>query len=238
MRIVLLLLFTLSLLSCKQDNWGLMDRAFAYGDKGDYERAIRLLDRIIVNLNNEIESERRTSGIWLLYQDVHILRGIYKFNLGDTMGARKDYDYIVNFRKLRGNLPDPLAHFSRARLFRSQEKYELAYLDIMQTYSHIRDALDRGNIYMGLPGRLSRNIPLRFIQLERAVIYFGLDSLENALDDINFCLTFENLQDTAFYWRGKILLRQGDTINACADWRRIADLGLNSARAKIERYCE
>ena len=236
MRFILLSLFTLSLLSCKQDNWELMTRVFSYGNQGEHERAIRLLDRIIVNLDNEIENEGRSPSMWLLYEEAHMVRGIFSLNLGDTIQARKDYDYVISLRKQRDVRPNPLVHFHRARLLTILGEYELAYLDIMESYNHTFANFNMPEIIV--PWALSRTIPLRIIRSQRAMIYLGLDSLDNALDDINFTLTFDFEQEIAFYRRGKIHLRQGDTISACADWHKATDLGLSSARVMIEIYCE
>jgi hypothetical protein len=236
MKFIILGLFTFFLISCEQDNRNLMTKAISYGNQNQYQKGIALTDRIIFNLNKQIESGENGRRMWSLYTDAYILRGIYKARLGDTTGAIDDFNYVVNIRESQGYAPGALVHFSMAQVYSRLEKYELAYSNIMQSYDRLSTVFNQV-AYVPHEWELIHNIPLYYIKLERAIIYFELDSLDNALDDINFCLNFENVQDTAYYWRGKIQVKRGDTISACKDLRRAVDLGISSANSEIEKYC-
>lgn len=187
------------------------------------------------------------------YLPAYINRGAYKSMLGDYRGAIQDYCIIIE--KDSSNI---LSYHNRGKNKKRLGEYNKAISDFGKALSLkgydgsagpvILIKIDNSLFETPSDKYLCYEPTISEILYERSIAYFYLDSLSQALNDLNYCISKGNLSQTdketdfmlvsdCYYWRGFIFLKMGHKEKGCEDLHKAAELSVPEAESEIEKYC-
>lgn len=142
--------------------------------------------------------------------DAYFFRGIAKYNLGDFIGAEKDFDHSLRLNPIY----TPAYHYRAITLSRTG-KYDEALKDLAE-------AVDLRPSYTGL-------------YFSRGVTYFLSQQFSKAISDFNRFIKSEPKVADAYLNRGACYLFVGDTTKALADYNRAINLNMFDPEGYIRR---
>ena len=128
-------------------------------------------------------------------------RGMVRFERGDTLGARIDFERLV-----RENTVSSKGRLGIALLLKAAGNYAMAE----EMYSQV----------------IKANPNQAELYLKRAEVYYLDGKLSKGISDINRCLELRPDDGMAYMIRGRLRLAQYDKQQALADFRRAAELGV------------
>jgi tetratricopeptide (TPR) repeat protein len=139
--------------------------------------------------------------------------GAYQ-NLATIELAQKDYaNATVHWNKVLELTVD-------SEMQGINERREIAYFSLGQIALIQKD-------YVGAIGYFNAALRIRKTASDTYLLlaksYQGLDQLDRAMEQVNIALTFDPKYPEAHYFRGKLLLAQGNTVEAAYDFRAALD---------------
>lgn len=155
--------------------------------------------------NFTILSRLDTTDYWSFF-----FRGIAKYNLGDVLGAEKDFNRSVRINPVFTN-----GYHYRAIAESRQGEYEKA-IDDLQTAIELRP---------GFPG----------LYFSRGVTFFLAQMFEKAVKDFNRYIKSEPKDPSAYLNRGASYLFLGDTLKALSDYNQAIKLDRFEPEGYIRR---
>lgn len=142
--------------------------------------------------------------------EAYFFRGIAKYNLGDFVGAQRDFDKTIHFNPIY----TPAYHYRAITLSRIG-KYDLALKDL-------EEAVDLRPSYTGL-------------YFSRGVTYFLSQQFDKAIKDFNMFLRKEPKAGDAYLNRGASYLYLGDTTKALNDYNKAISLNKFDPEGYVRR---
>ena len=174
---------------------------FYYGGRqslidGKYARAIEQFN-VLAHLDSTI-------------YEAYFFRGIAKYNLGDLVGAQRDFDRTLHFNPIY----TPAYHYRAITLSRIG-KYDLALKDL-------EEAVDLRPGYTGL-------------YFSRGVTYFLSQQFDKAVKDFNVYIRKEPRESSAYLNRGACYLYLQDTVRALEDYDKAISLDRYDPEGYVRR---
>lgn len=142
--------------------------------------------------------------------DAYFFRGIAKYNLGDFIGAEKDFNTCLRINPIY----TPAYHYRAITLSRTG-KYDKALQDLAE-------AVDLRPSYTGL-------------YFSRGVTYFLSQQFEKAVVDFNRFIKAEPREANAYLNRGACYLYLGDTLKALNDYNKAISINTFDPEGYIRR---
>ena len=142
--------------------------------------------------------------------EAYFFRGIAKYNLGDLVGAQRDFDRTIHFNPLY----TPAYHYRAITLSRIG-KYDLALKDL-------EEAVDLRPGYTGL-------------YFSRGVTYFLSQQFDKAVKDFDVYIRKEPKEASAYLNRGACYLYLQDTVKALEDYNRAISLNRFDPEGYVRR---
>jgi len=207
--------------SCKSEPApDLLSSAEVYAEKGDYSKAVKLLDTLIKQDPANI--------------DARLDRGYYNEQLGNNEKAISDYSNILCCIDGRNTA----AFYNRALIYSQMNKPLKGLLDLNRAI-----ASKGGEIVWVENGNTSietnpYDIPMNELRFRRGVLLFEMDSLKVALEDFNYAIQDRYLLEEDYYYRGIIHLSYNNTNYECADLKTASSYGNLDADTLILMYCK
>ena len=189
-------------------------------EQGDFEGAIKDLDKVLKRIPNDIEAL--------------INRAIDKKALGRYDDAMLDFNKAMILDS--NNI---VALYNRGNLFAKIENYKAAIDDYNRAiklrggeslYFELKD-----NASLGL--RFS-DVEMEAIRLQRGLSLAELLDYENAFSDFSFCIEKRYGHDLAYLWRGVCHYNLGYPEKACEDWEKSKELGMEEAKHFLIYNCK
>jgi len=200
-------------------------------------------------------------GIWkndlALYSDwVEKSPGIFAFG----------YWTIGNTEKENGDLQAALQNYSKA--IEANPKFDDAYFNRAKVYDDLKNIplaiKDYSSSIQLKPGADAYNsrgwdydqsgdiksamhdyneailLAPKYIKpyFNRAAIYTGTGNISAAIGDYDTILKINANDQYAYYYRGNAYFTTKDTVNACNDWKKAAELGNENALSLLGKYCK
>ena len=157
-----------------------------------------------------IESFNILSQLDSTVYEAYFFRGIAKYNLGDFVGAQRDFDRTLHFNPIY----TPAYHYRAITLSRIG-KYDDALRDL-------EDAVDLRPSYTGL-------------YFSRGVTYFLSQQFEKAIRDFNVFIRKMPREADAYLNRGACYLYLKDTTQALADYNKAISLNRFDPEGYVRR---
>ena len=142
--------------------------------------------------------------------EAYFFRGIAKYNLGDLVGAQRDFDRTLHFNPIY----TPAYHYRAITLSRIG-KYDLALRDL-------EEAVDLRPGYTGL-------------YFSRGVTYFLSQQFDKAIQDFNVYIRKEPRESSAYLNRGACYLYLQDTVRALEDYNKAISLSRYDPEGYVRR---
>ncbi len=139
------------------------------------------------------------------------------FERGNNFHSAKNYDKAISdYTSVVKLNPNNAAYYDvRGSVYYNQKKYDLALADYNQALKLNPENADYYNV--------------------RANIYYDQKQYELAIADYTQALKLKPSLASAYYNRGLIYELKGDKPAAKSDFQKAADLGLEAAKAKLEK---
>lgn len=203
------------------------EAALSFEDNGQYEEAIRELDRVI-----EMDST---------FERAYINRAIDNSIIGDLEGAVVDLTTII---ELDENNIEP--YVWRAENKRNLWQFESAMDDVEKALALKAPIYDGTNIIgpkefdfqKVFPEGDNMNIELEFVMFERAAANYHLGNFKQALSDIKFCEQEQSEPINTHYYKGLILIELNRDDEACRELKKALESGQSFARDAFVEFCE
>ena len=183
-----LLAYSSALMIIPRSEGLLSSRAALYAEMQRWEEAEKDYTQILLE---EAENEEA------LY-----LRGLVRLQQGDTLAARKDFEWILTFNKTSSK-----ARLGIATLLKAARNYAMA----AEMYSQVIHA----------------NEESAQLYLKRSEVYYLDGKLSKAVDDINESIRLDPTDPMAYIVRGRIRYAQYDKKSALVDFKKAQSLGFN-----------
>ena len=142
--------------------------------------------------------------------EAYFFRGIAKYNLGDLVGAQRDFDRTLHFNPIY----TPAYHYRAITLSRIG-KYDSALKDL-------EEAVDLRPGYTGL-------------YFSRGVTYFLSQQFDKAIKDFNIYIRKEPRESSAYLNRGACYLYLQDTVRALEDYNKAISLSRYDPEGYVRR---
>ena len=142
--------------------------------------------------------------------EAYFFRGIAKYNLGDLVGAQRDFDRTIHFNPIY----TPAYHYRAITLSRIG-KYDLALKDL-------EEAVDLRPGYTGL-------------YFSRGVTYFLSQQFDKAIKDFNIYIRKVPKESDAYLNRGACYLYLQDTVKALEDYNKAISLNRFDPEGYVRR---
>lgn len=230
-KLIYILIFGVILNSCdftSADEY--YNQAFEYEEKGDYKKAIELLDKSI-----EKESD---------FRPALLNRGYYKTELGNLDGGIVDYKKILEF-----DSDNTLALYNIGINYQELEKQKKAI-------EYFTKALNTKGALISFPNKNGGTLGLRTnldfdkldndndfevhkceIQYSRGINYLFLKEYDKAIADFENAISANYSKKESYFLIGDAYLLKSDTIKACENYIKSAKLGDLYARNKLKIHC-
>ncbi len=209
----------------------LYNQAFEFEEKGDFKKAIELLDKAL-----EIEPD---------YRPALLNRGYYKTAIGNYKDGISDYKKIlkfdpdntlalynigINFQELE-NHNQAIAYFSKAL----NTKGALKSFENKNggTFS-LRTKLD----WETEDGEWDYEIADCEIYFSRGVNYFFAQDYKAAIPDLEKSIASNCNKSDSYFLLGDVYLQMKDTITSCMNFKKSAEMGDIDAKEEIIKYCK
>lgn len=192
-----------------------------YIERGEYERAVKNLDRVLSNNPNSY--------------DALLNKGICISELGNNIGA---IDY---FSKAASISPDnPLVYYNKAESYMRLERYAEALDDYNEA---LKLVVGNPNDYLSITPTTNdfvtvATIDLYLLYADRAVAYYFLGRTKLAFQDLNLCIEKSQQLAQCYYWRGHIYLDNKMKEEGCEDLRKAVDMGYENAKTSYRNLCD
>ena len=157
-----------------------------------------------------IESFNILSRLDSTVYEAYFFRGIAKYNLGDFVGAQRDFDRTLHFNPIY----TPAYHYRAIALSRIG-KYDLALKDL-------EEAVDLRPSYTDL-------------YFSRGVTYFLSQQFDKAVKDFNTFIRKSPREGNAYLNRGACYLYLKDTVQALADYNKAISLNRYDPEGYVRR---
>ena len=142
--------------------------------------------------------------------EAYFFRGIAKYNLGDFVGAQRDFDRTLHFNPIY----TPAYHYRAIALSRTG-KYDLALKDL-------EEAVDLRPSYTDL-------------YFSRGVTYFLSQQFDKAVQDFNTFIRKSPREANAYLNRGACYLYLKDTVKALEDYNKAISLNRYDPEGYVRR---
>jgi len=210
-----------------------LNRGFAYYQQKNYSASLS-------DLNKYIESKSDNPSAFNY-------RGWTKHYLNDNMGALKDFNRLIELEPSSYE-----AYYSRGSV-KSDLSDEYGAISDYTKSIEIKPDFSMGYNNRGWAKFKLKNYSEALIDLNRSIeldplnwvaydsrqeTKFALNDLKGCLDDCNQALTFNPKLSNSYFYRGRVNYRLGKKTEACDDWSKAGELGLEKAYEAISSYCK
>lgn len=239
---------------------GIESNANFFQNKEEYLELFRMISsdsKFITIIYQKTDPDNIEVGLkmydYLIVQDLDIEslyynRANYSFNkLSNIEAAISDYSKAISLNK---NYVD--AYYNRALAYYNLRQFESAIKDLNkvvkqetkhgQAFYYYGDILSVQGNYSEAIIKYSKVIELKPDHLDaylnRAVAYFNINEFEKALADYNKLISLnpQNM-DQLYYSKAIVLLKLGETEEACVILERAKKMGNSEANKLIQYYC-
>ena len=231
---ILLSILALVLGACCSEEF-YYNKALDYEEKGEYEKAIEYLDKVII---------KNPLRIW-----AYVNRAADKFELSDFQGAIEDYSKVLSIDTML-----VAGYMGMARAYMELKDYSTA----LANYNHAAEKsgfieMENTVIAFSMGSAVMPNALFKYdskyenpfysatdIFFERGVAHFFLGNSNLALRDFEFCLSNEislKMKGKCHYWIGHIYLRAGYRAEGCNELKTAKMLGHSYAEKDYDYYC-
>ena len=219
-RIIYILLFSFAFISCNLTSpEEYYSKAFKYEERGNYEKAIDMLDEAIKKKNQ--------------FRAALLNRGYYKTEIGDIHGAIDDYSDLLQFDSN-----------NTAALYNIANNYSVS--KAINTEGAIKKwTVSNGGLVMINPTKyfdgsdkdLYYYVPKYEILYERGIEYLNSDLYDNAISDFKKSLDANYEKKNCYFLLVKAYIGKKDSLNACSNFIMSAKLGDKEAREMLKKHC-
>lgn len=148
---------------------------------------------------------------------------LYKAYLFDKQYSETAISYLM--KGLRIFKEDDELSFYLGEVYRMNS-------DLINAISKYSEAISQNNIN----GEDSELLYLYYVN--RGTCYYKSDSLDSAISDYDSSIKIKPDYSAAFLNRGICFYKKGNSMAACANWTKAAELGSAPAKEYIEKYCK
>lgn len=206
------------------------DRAVKLGSKEKNEEAILLLNKAIEKREN--------------YRPALLNRAYYRTLLGDISGGIDDYETVLQF--------DPNNTYALYGLgvnysFLDEHKIAIAfYSKALQTEGALKSLPSSDGGPFALPkridfGALDNDMQYNVLDCEiyysRAIEYLEIGQFDEAISDLKNSIEVDYALRDSYYLLGNAYLGKSDSINACKNFIKSAELGDVEAKEIVQQHC-
>lgn len=215
------------------------DFIYAYLNRGVAYLNLSKFSLALADLNKYIDS--KSDDPYALQQ-----RGWVKYYLDDNIGALKDFNRLIELE------PSYYAYYSRGSA-KSNLKDEYGAIsdytksieikpDFSMAYNNRGWAKFNLKKYSDALIDLNKSIeidPYNWVAYDsRQETKFALNDLKGCLDDCNQGIAFNPKLSNSYFFRGRVNYRLGKKTEACEDWSKAGELGVEKAYEAIRAYCK
>jgi tetratricopeptide (TPR) repeat protein len=197
-------------------------KANEYADNKNYKRAI-------IELNKAISKKRN-------YRRALFNRALYKNEINDLSGAFKDYKEIIGFTNCTE------CGYQIAVILNKNKQYESA-IEVLNSTLKTKgvvehDAIFNPNIqFFNDDSDSDYNVNEENIYFERGLSHLKSKHYKKAISDFNKTNEFEYYKNEGYYNIGEAFLGLKDTIRACENYQKSAELKNKEAMIRINEFC-
>lgn len=218
LQTILILIFVFS--CTERSNFRYYNLACSSEEIGDYKNAIKHLDKALEINPNDLDALNN--------------RGWDKYDIGDTLGALKDFETMIKL----DSTCDKGFH-NRGQIFIYKKQYYKALLD----FNKVLKLKGGGPVFLvnidnALIGRKEKPVTsLGDLFYYKGVANYYTKNLNDAFNDFSYCIESGNNVADSYYMRAFIYFNKGMKEKACEDFQKAVLFGIKISNDEYKKFC-